>query len=149
MITSSKVSKFLVVIFWFATQTSWALAANENSMTCPPSVTVEQKSNVPIEGWEIASGEAPHQLASVTFFEGHPNEKVSLANDKETRTKKAIIQTWRFHQTSSKYWVRCSYARTSVTVSKAISKDAARCVVTLDRLTRVGGFPKINAMECR
>ncbi len=148
MITSSKVSKFLVIIFWFATQTSWALAANENSMTCPPSIAVEQKSNAALEGWEVANDAVPHRLTSVTFFEGHPNEKVSLVNDKEKRTKKEVIQTWQFQRASSNYWLRCSYDRTSVSLSKAIPKDAARCVVTLDRFVRVSGLPKINAMQC-
>src|SRR4030081_2831885 len=68
-----------------------------DQVRCPARVEVRQQITAPVPGWLTSLEDMPHSLAGITFFDGKPSEKASLAPDSETKVKGNIVSTWTFN----------------------------------------------------
>src|SRR5260370_20889105 len=85
---------------------------------CPTVVEVRQQMAAPVAGWSVAMDDLPHRLAGITFFDGKPEEKASLAPDSETKAAGKSVSTWNFGSGGRPVGVACRYAWTTVTLTR-------------------------------
>jgi hypothetical protein len=118
--------------------------------SCPATITVNQQLAKPVTGWKAGEDNMPHRLASVTFFDGPPEENASLVYDKLTRTAGKQIGTWRFGKNNKRtQWLSCGYAGTSITLSKSLPAGITSCSVTYDLGRQVSGRWLIERIDCK
>jgi hypothetical protein len=67
--------------------------AAADPIQCPPVVEVRQQMAAPVAGWFVAMDDLPHRLAGITFFDGKPEEKASLAPDSESKAAGKSVST--------------------------------------------------------
>ena len=115
---------------------------------CPKTIQVKQQLAVPVAGWMAASDGMPHQLAGLTFFDGKPEEKASLAPDGEAAQRNQTISTWKFDKTRPT-WVMCRYSGTSVTLTRELPRGTSMCKVAYSRDMTIAGLPAINEVDCK
>jgi hypothetical protein len=117
---------------------------------CPNSIAVKQSIEEVPEGWKAVEGGARLQLSGITFFSGPPQEKASLAYDSWVKRKGLAYGVWHFEPKSGRrIWLSCSYANTSVVLTKPMPAETSECRVTYDPNALVGGLPKIKGIACR
>ncbi len=118
---------------------------------CPASVSVKQAIESTPSGWVAGQNDLPSQLSGVTFYSGHPSEKASLVYDKWTQKNGTGSAVWTFSSSSNseRIWLECSYANTSVTLAKELSKDISECRVTYDLKVKVSGLPQVEKIQCK
>src|SRR5258708_37964528 len=93
---------------------------------CPPVVEVRQQMAATVAGWSAAMDDLPHRLAGITFFDGKPDEKASLAPDSETKAAGKSVSTWNLGSGGGPVWVACRYARTTGTLPPELPNLARR-----------------------
>ncbi|HXS94338.1 MAG TPA: STY0301 family protein [Candidatus Limnocylindrales bacterium] len=126
----------------FAAALIWCAAMNAADFTgCPAQVAVSpQRIARAVPGWTpLTAEDAIHRLASVTFYDGHPSEKASLAPDAENRR----VQTWTFAAQSRAYWITCGYSSTTVVLARELGREVRKCVVRYD------GAGAVSSVSCR
>ncbi len=111
---------------------------------CPTSVQVKQQLTAPVAGWIAGSDGMPHQLAGLTFYDGKPEEKASLAPDSHVNN----ISTWKL-DAARPAWVECHYAGTDVTLTRELPRGTSVCVVTYKRNETIAGLPVIESVDCK
>jgi hypothetical protein len=116
---------------------------------CPPTIQVKQQLAVPVPGWSVTEDGMPHQLAGLTFFDGKPEEKVSLAPEKQVAIKGKSVASWRFDVISRSIWVACQYAWTNVVLTRELPKGTRTCSVTYTAGVTIAGLPVIEKVDCR
>jgi hypothetical protein len=117
---------------------------------CPESIAVKESVEKVPEGWKAAQGDAPVQLSGVTFFSGPPEEKASLVYDSWIKRHGLAYGVWHFQPKSGPpIWMSCSYANTSVVLTKPMPAETSECRVTYDPNVLVGGLPEIKGIACR
>ncbi len=88
---------------------------NSNSFTpCPAGATTRD--------------DLPNQFAGITFFDGKPEEKASLAPDSESKRAGRIFSTWTFVP-GRPIFVACHYALTTVMLMRPLPKEVHACTV--------------------
>jgi hypothetical protein len=91
----------------------------------------------------------PHQLAGLTFFGGKPEDKASLAPDKQAAVKGKIVASWIFDVSGRPIWVACQYAWTNVVLTRELPKGTRTCSVTYTAGVTIAGLPVIEKVDCR
>ncbi len=124
-----------------------ALFAASDPVGCPKTIQVKEQLAAPVPGWTAASDGMPHQLAGLTFFDGKPEEKASLAPDGESTQRYQTISTWKFDKTRPT-WVMCQYSGTSVTLTRELPRGTSSCLVSYARNVTIAGLPVITNVEC-
>lgn len=119
-----------------------------DSVGCPKTIQVKQQIAAPVAGWNAASDGLPHQLAGLTFFDGRPEDKASLAPDGQTTQRNETISTWKFDKTRPT-WVMCQYSGTSVTLTKELPRGTSVCTVNYARGVTIAGLPAIDKIDCK
>ena len=103
-----------------------------------------------VAGWTATQDDTPHQLAGITFYDGPPQEKASLAYDNMMKTAAKQIGKWSFTPVASRQtWISCSYSGTSVELAKSLPPKTSACEVTYDPRQQVAGLPLIEKISCR
>jgi hypothetical protein len=121
-----------------------------DTVTCPTTIDVNQQLAATVPGWTAMLDDAPHQLAGITFYDGPPQEKASLAYDKMTKAAAKQIAKWSFSpEASRQIWISCNYAGTSVQLAKSLPPKTSACEVTYDPRQQVAGLPLIEKISCR
>ena len=123
------------------------LLAATDPVGCPKTIQVKEQLAAPVAGWTAASDGMPHQLAGLTFFDGKPEEKASLAPDGQTTQRNETVSTWKFDKTRPT-WVMCQYSGTSVTLTRELPRNTSMCMVTYARGVTIAGLPVITKIEC-
>src|ERR1700716_4119815 len=86
----------------------WALAPataiGGAQVHCPAQVNTRQQIAAPVPVWSTSLDDSPHWLAVITFFDGSPSEKASLAPDSESKVKESMVSTWNFGSTGRPVW---------------------------------------------
>jgi hypothetical protein len=109
---------FLVSIF-VALVSSFSSAAD--TVSCPATISARQQLATPVAGWTAMEDDTPHNLAGIIFYDGPPSEKASLVYDRITHGKTEQVATWSFApQKARPIWLACSYAGTSIDLTKAL-----------------------------
>jgi len=117
---------------------------------CPDTIKVDQKAIPPSPEWSVSYNSLPHQLETVTFFSGPPQENASLVYDEKSKTKGGWVGTWSFPREAGGYWIRCSYEGTRAELSKRLPDSVSVCRVTYnDGSLFPSGLPVIRKIECR
>lgn len=121
----------------------------EDAVRCPPAIEVKQQLAVPAPGWSIASEKLPHQLAGLTFFDGKPEEKASLAPDKQVGAKGKTVASWTFVVSGRPIWVACRYSATDVVLTRELPKTIRTCAITYSTIESIAGLPAIEKIDCK
>lgn len=119
-----------------------------DGVRCPPEIKVKQLLTVQVPGWSTGSDGAPHHLAGLTFFEGKPEERASLAPDKQTVATGKTVASWTFGANSST-WVACRYAATDVLLTRELPKTIRTCSIVYSTRDTIAGMPVIEKVECK
>ncbi len=99
------------------------------AQTCPSTIGGSIALKTAISGWKAKSAYQKFDLESVSIIDG-PMSRNSSEPDAELKPmEKDGIQYWAFGAPIGKreMWMRCEYAKTSVTLSKQIRSDTALC----------------------
>jgi hypothetical protein len=117
------------------------------SMTyeCPVQISTVQSLREPAPGWREAlerpftsdrareSGYSQHNLDYIEFSVGVPEERVSLAPDRETSIVKGRwTATWLLSK-SEEIWFSCRYRGTTVMLSRQLSPGLKACAAKYDK----------------
>jgi hypothetical protein len=111
---------------------------------CPKTIQVKEQLASPVAGWAAASDGMAHQLAGLTFFDGKPEEKASLAPDSHLGNR----STWKF-DIARPTWVECHYAGTGVTLTRELPHGTSTCVVSYRANETIAGLPVIQNVDCK
>lgn len=107
-------------------------------VTCPANLAVEQRASAPAPDWTVGYSGYNTALEGVTIFDGPPVEQASLIPDREETTNDSVFQSWTLQKNARGYWLQCSYANTTVQISRALPVNVSRCVVSYERNVRFG-----------
>jgi hypothetical protein len=118
--------------------------------SCPNTIAVHQEWQTPIEGWKATLDDTPNRLASVTFFDGPPEEKASLVNDRTMKAAGKEVAAWHFlPRPNREIWIACGYSGTSIVLTKRLAPKTAVCEVTYNPRQRIAGLPVIVSIACK
>jgi hypothetical protein len=120
-----------------------------DAVHCPPTIAVKQQLAAPVPGWSVTSDGMPHQLAGLTFFDGKPEDKASLAPDKNVIVKGKSVASWTFEASGRPIWVACQYASTNVVLTRELPKSTRACSVTYTTGVTLAGLPVIEKVDCQ
>jgi hypothetical protein len=138
---------FLVLIF-VALVSAFGSAAD--TVSCPATISARQQLATPVTGWTAMEDDTPHNLSGITFYDGPPAEKASLVYDRITHGKTEQVATWTFAaQKERPIWLACSYAGTSIQLTKTLPATITMCAVTYDPQQTIGGMPVIKKLSCK
>jgi hypothetical protein len=136
-----------VSLFGFGINLVTAYAEN---VVCPETIVVEQKLAKPLSPWEAFLEDGSYPLMSISFFDGHPQEKASLVPDSEIKRKGKLISTWQFSRENPRgYWIACVYNRTNVMLTRRLVPTTSKCEVTYNPQITVGGHPSLSEIQCK
>jgi hypothetical protein len=117
---------------------------------CPDTVAVKQTGAAPAPEWSVSYSGLPNRLEMVTFYNGPPKDEASLVYDDIVRAKDSSTATWTLPKDARGYWVKCSYAGTTLELSKALPSTVSSCRVTYDRqASSAAGLPTIRRIACQ
>ena len=124
------------------------LPASAADSLCPETVDVRQAGAAPAPEWSVSYSTLPNRLEMVTFYSGPPKDQASLVYDDLVKAKDSATATWRLPKDARGYWVKCSYAGTTLELSKALPATVSSCQVVYDRDARPAGLPAIKRVAC-
>ena len=120
-----------------------------DAVRCPRTIDVKQRLAAPAPGWSVTSDDAPHQLAGLTFFDGKPEDKASLAPDKRTEANGRAVASWTFPSGGRAIWVACRYSSTDVVLTRELPAKIRTCAITFATNETIAGLPVIEKVDCR
>ena len=140
--------RLVVVSILVAVVSTFASAAD--SVSCPATISASQKLATPVAGWTATESDLPHNLSALTFYDGPPSDNASLVYDRITHGKTEQIATWTFAaQKERPIWLACSYAGTSIQLTKTLPSTITTCVVTYNPQETIDGYPVIKKIACK
>lgn len=117
---------------------------------CPTIIRVRQELVVPVAGWTPAQSDIPIQLAGITFYDGPPAEKATLAYDQMTKAGRKQVASWRFTAASGRAnWMSCNYSGTTIELARTLPSKTTSCEVTYDPQQQIAGLPLIEKITCK
>lgn len=116
---------------------------------CPAKIEVKQTLASHLPGWSVGTDDAPHLLAGMTFFDGNPGEKASLAPDSENSHNGKTISLWTFAASARSTWVSCQYAGTDIVLRRELLRSTRACSITYSTNESIAGLPVIEKVECK
>jgi hypothetical protein len=121
------------------------------NIACPGSIQVTDPRLVtPQAGWTAIVEKTPHQLSSVTFYDGPIEEGASLVPDRHTKTQKTETALWQLDpKTARGYWLACRYSATSLNLGHALPKGLSECTVKYNSNEHIDGMAVIEGIACK
>lgn len=120
-----------------------------DTVQCPATIAVQQQLTAPVPGWSASSDGMPHQFAGLTFFDGKPEDKASLAPDKQTALKVRTVASWMFPADGHPIWVTCQYAGTNIVLTRELPRGTRTCSITYNTTVTLAGLPVIEKVDCK
>ncbi len=143
-------ARLLLASIWLSILVPATLCQAADGINCPANITTRQELASPPNGWTPLLNDTPHNLAGMTFYDGPPAEKASLAYDRIQRDKGQQLATWTFvRQEDRRIWLVCSYAGTAVELARSLPPQIASCIVSYDPQQQIAGLPTIKRISCR
>jgi len=102
--------------------------AQDLTPTCPRQVRVDQKVVGAGAEWLVFDAAEQHSFTNVSFSEGEPSNRVTLAPTKADKAK----AVWNFDSSEEGFWMSCAYSGTSVVLSQRLSSQVRSCDVEYD-----------------
>jgi hypothetical protein len=141
-------SRFVASI-WLALSLG-AFSFGADSTICPATIDVHQQLAKSVSGWTSMTGDTPHQLAGITFYDETPQEKASLVYDDMKKVGGKQVASWSFAPGSGRQtWIACSYSGTDIELTKALPSSTRSCDVTYDPRHQIAGLPAIEKIACK
>ncbi|MFO1187621.1 MAG: STY0301 family protein [Alphaproteobacteria bacterium] len=129
--------------------TALAMPAAHASELCPASLTTTQTAAAVPAGFTASVEAASAPFMGLTFFDGKPSDKASLAPDEEKPMGETLVSTWTFPPGNPRgYYLRCSYFGTQIALQRALDPIITKCWVTYDMKQSIGGLPFIKRIDC-
>lgn len=126
-------------------------ADNDRLLYCPESIKVTENASGIDATWEITldNGRRGYFLDDIRFYSGHPSQMASLVPDSTSRSANERKSIWRFPSDSSTgYWIACSYQNTRLLVTKKLPKNVKTCQVN-EQLLPSGVVLKVKGVACQ
>lgn len=121
-----------------------------DNVGCPSAISARQQLASPVAGWTAMQSDTPHNLAGITFYDGPPSDNASLVYDRITHGKTEQVATWTFAAKRDRpIWLACSYAGTSIQLTKSLPATITTCTVTYDPQQTIDGMPMIKKIACK
>lgn len=120
----------LTLVMWICISSPMSLAADLPQ--CPPEIMVRQTISQSPAPWKTFNSDERHPYTGVSFSEGPPDRKVTLAPGKQTRGRNGSVLRWSLPPSKEGYWVSCEYAQTSATIASPLPTDIRSCEVGYD-----------------
>jgi len=126
------------------------LSQSAYSQSCPSKITVSQRIESSPEGWTIRQDSTPLRLSAVAFYDGPPEQNVSIASQPGGHNKKGSeTEIWRFRPNADAIWIGCSYASTNITLTRSLEQGVTECSVTYNPRVRIAGNREIASISCK
>ncbi len=126
-----KMAACAVTVGAFLSFTSLSSHAAEPD-ACPARLAVSQTTADANPGWKPFNSDEKHPWVGVSFSEGTPDQKVTLAPSSEKKIKGGTRASWTLTPSATGYWVSCLYAQTGAVIAKKLPADATFCEVEYD-----------------
>lgn len=111
----------------------WMSEAAAQVPACPPRLAVQQAAPAAPEGWKAFDTKREHPFIGVSFSEGTPDRRYTLAPDRDRKTgPNASTSTWTFSPGPEGHWVACTYAETAVVIAQKLPENVTACEVKYD-----------------
>jgi hypothetical protein len=137
----------LLALATLAATTARVVAAGPQ---CPPTIDVRQQLTTPVSGWTSLDEDSPYRLANVTFYDGRPQDHVSLVPDTSRKSGDHETSTWQFSlQSDRRVWIACQYGSTSISLAQELSAGTRACTVVYNLRQRVDGLPIVESVNCK
>src|SRR5262249_50955504 len=104
-----------------------------SDLRCPQDISVEQHGTTPAPEWEVSYNGFKNELASITIYEGPPEEGASLVYDDQKTVNNTIVESWKLSGSKRGYWLKCGYSNTSAEISRKLPSEVNQCVVVLEQ----------------
>ena len=105
---------------------------------CPATIAVDQRITDAPAGWTAGYNGFTDELASVTIYDGPPEQGAALVYTDEKRVADRVTQTWQLAPNYRGDWITCGYSNTSAQLTQKIPADVTRCEVTFERNVSFG-----------
>lgn len=101
------------------------------AVSCPAAINVkEQLDAIPPAGWKPSVDVAPRYLAGVTFFDGDPRARASIAPTRDVAaTGRDRVATWDFGVSTTPVWLACRYQQTGVSLVRQLPAAYRQCTL--------------------
>ena len=143
-------ARFLLTVIALSLLIPTSLCQAADGINCPATIATRQEMASPANGWTPLLDDTPHNLAGITFYDGPPAEKASLAYDRIQHGKGEQVAVWIFaRHEDRRIWLVCSYAGTAVELSRSLPPRVTTCTVSYNPQQQVAGLPMINKITCR
>jgi hypothetical protein len=116
---------------------------------CPQAVAVTQALAAPQPGWTAGLDKLPMEVASISVFEGPPEELADLIPDDGKDAADTRSDIWNLPQSDRGYWLVCHYSSTTVTLARQLPATVTRCEAVYEKQqTFTGGAPVVRSVKC-
>lgn len=123
--------------------------ASQASGLCPATLATTQSAPSVPAGFTASVEAAPAPFMGLTFFDGKPSERVSLAPDEEKPGGGTLVSMWKFPPGNPRgYYLQCTYFGTQIALQRALDPIITKCFVTYDTKQSIGGLPFIKRIDC-
>lgn len=129
---------------------AFSAAAAHAGDLCPAALTTTQTATSVPAGFSASIQAAPAPFMGLTFFDGNPRDKVSLAPDEEKPSGDTLVSMWKFPPGNPRgYYLQCGYFGTQIALQRALDPIITKCWVTYDTAQTIGGLPFIKRIDCQ
>jgi len=99
---------------------------------CPATIAVNQKITNTPPGWTAGYNGFTNDLASLTVYDGPPEEGASLVYNDEKTLADSVTQTWQLTPNDCGDSITCRYSNTSAQLAQKILADVTRYEVPFE-----------------
>jgi hypothetical protein len=105
---------------------------------CPATIAVDQKITNTPAGWTAGYNGFTNELASLTVYDGPPEEGASLVYSDQKMVADSVTQIWQLAPNDRGNWITCGYSNTAAQLAQKIPGDVTRCEATFERNVSFG-----------
>lgn len=109
-----------------------------DEVQCPATIAVDQKITNTPAGWTAGYNGFTNELASLTVYDGPPEEGASLVYSDQKMVADRVTQVWQLAANDRGNWIICGYSNTSAQLTQKIPADVTRCEATFERNVSFG-----------
>ncbi|MFL6698189.1 MAG: STY0301 family protein [Vitreoscilla sp.] len=99
---------------------------------CPAQLAVKQTVSETIAGWTPLNQQGSYPFVRVAFYPGPPVDGSLIVPTLEYKGQAGLHDSWDLPHREGGYWMTCSYANTTATVSRKLADDTDYCRADYD-----------------
>jgi hypothetical protein len=109
-----------------------------SEVQCPPTIAVDQKITNTPAGWTAGYNGFTNELASLTVYDGPPEEGASLVYSDQKMVADSVTQIWQLAPNDRGNWITCGYSNAAAQLTEKIPGYVIRCEATFERNVSFG-----------